>query len=79
MHNINLVIFLQNFIIQECGREKLPVDYSSQSKTWMTGEILDNVLKNLNRQLKSNGRSVLLLMDNAWCRPPKLKDKYNNI
>ena len=45
----------------------------------MTGEILDNVLKNLNRQLKSNGRSVLLLMDNAWCRPPKLKDKYNNI
>ena len=60
-------------------RSNLPVQYFSQPKGWMTGEILDKVLSKLNRQLRSKGRSIALLMDNAGCHPPEIKDKYSNI
>ena len=60
-------------------KKKLPVQYFSQAKAWMTGEILDSGLNELNRYLKCSGRSVLLLMDNVGCHPPELKSKYSNI
>ena len=60
-------------------KARLPVQYFSQSSAWMTGDIMDTVLKNINQQLKCNRRSVLLLLDNAGCHPPELKDKYSNI
>ena len=60
-------------------KSKLAVSYFSQQKSWMTGEILDDVLTKLNRQLSAKQRSILLMMDNAGCHPPDLKDKYSNI
>jgi len=60
-------------------RKGLPVQYFSQSKAWMSGEIVDTTLKKINLQLKHNGKSVLLLMNNASCHPPELKAKYSNV
>lgn len=60
-------------------KSQLPVQYFSQKKAWMTGDILDQVLSKLNRTLRVSGRSVLLLMDNAGCHPEELQHKYTNI
>ena len=60
-------------------KENLPVRYYSQPKSWMTGDILHDVLASLNRKLKAKGRSVLLLMDNAGYHPSDLVERYSNI
>ena len=49
-------------------KSQLPVLYFNQKKAWMTGDILDQILLKLNRTLRSNSRSVLLLVDNAGCQ-----------
>lgn len=60
-------------------KNDLPVEYFSQPKAWMTGDILEKLLSKLNKQLWSKGRSVLLFMDNAGCHPPDMAEKYGNI
>ena len=57
----------------------LPVEYYSQSKSWMSGEILESVLTKLDHRLASTSRKVLLLMDNAGCHFEDLKDKFKII
>ena len=60
-------------------KESIPVVYYSQAKSWMTGDILCDVLKSINQKLKQNGRSVFLFMDNAGCHPADLEERYSNI
>ena len=60
-------------------KQNLPVEYFSQKKAWMTGDILDKVLQKINAQLRRKGRSVLHLMDNAGCHPAEMVGKYSNI
>ena len=57
----------------------LPVDYYSQKKAWMDSDILETILVKLNRRLSSNGRSILLFIDNAGCHPSDLRGKFSNI
>jgi len=57
----------------------LPVSYFSQSKAWMTGDILDGILKTIIQSLRAQSRFIALLMDNAGCHAPEIKDKYSNI
>ena len=45
----------------------------------MTGEILEDILRKLNRRLCSANRNILLLMDNAGCHPEDLSGKFSNI
>ena len=57
------------------NKSQLPVWYYSQSKLWMSGEILNEILCKLVREK----RSVLLFIDNAGCHPSDIVDKYSNI
>ena len=61
------------------NKSKLPVQYFSQPKGWMTGDILNEILTKWNRKLRSEGRSIVLVMDNAGCHPQELKEAYTNI
>lgn len=47
----------------------LPVHYYANSKAWMTGEIFKDWLKTINREMKRQGRKVLITVDNASCHP----------
>lgn len=60
-------------------KAQLPVQYYSQKKSWMNGDILSKVLEKLNRKLCVEKRKVLLFMDNAGCHPPDIVDKFSNI
>ena len=65
--------------MQRFSKVCLPVSYYSQPKAWMTGDILDDILRKLNRRLSSSNRNILLLMDNAGCHPENLSGKDSNI
>ena len=51
--------------LQRFSKLCLPVSYYSQPNAWMTGEILDDILRKLDRRLTTSNRNILLLMDNA--------------
>ena len=65
--------------LKRFDKAQLPVDYYSQKKAWMNGEIMESVLTKLNHRLSSSSRCILLLMDNAGCHPEDLKTKFSNI
>jgi hypothetical protein len=49
--------------------KKLPVEWTSNSKAWMTGNIFENWLKQLNKNLAKKERKILLLLDNCTSHP----------
>ena len=65
--------------LKRFDKSALPVNYFSQKKAWMSGEIMETILTKLNNRLSSSNRSILLLMDNAGCHPESLQTKFSNI
>ena len=55
------------------------VSYFDDSKSWMQVVIMENVLDTLNRQMRKQGRKVILFLDNATVHPTSLIDMYSNI
>lgn len=56
--------------------EKLPVIYRNNKKAWMTGELMTEWLRMVDRQMKKQGRNILLFLDNAPAHPDV---KLNNV
>ena len=46
------------------GVKTLPLEYTANAKAWMTGDIFSNWLNKWNRNLSSNNRHILLVIDN---------------
>ena len=61
------------------NKSHLPVMYFSQTKSWMSGDILRKILHELNVEFKIQSCSIVLLMENAGCHPEDLQGKYSNI
>lgn len=49
--------------------EKLPVHYRNNKKAWMTSELMSEWLKMVDRQMKKQGRKILMFLDNAHSHP----------
>eukprot|EP00731_Ephydatia_muelleri_P031162 Em0022g676a len=54
------------------GVKTLPLEYTANAKAWMTGDIFSNWLNKWNRNLSSNNRHILLVIDNCSAHPHDL-------
>lgn len=61
------------------GIRSLDVDYQSNKKAWMTGDIFTKWLLELDKKFGSQKRKVLLFIDNCTAHPKEAKDKLQNI
>lgn len=48
---------------------KVPVDYTSNKKAWMTGAIFEDWCRKLDRRMRLEGRKIALLVDNCPAHP----------
>jgi hypothetical protein len=48
-------------------RNSLPVIWRSNKKAWMTSAIMEKWILSFNGRMKSQGRKVILFLDNATC------------
>jgi len=55
---------------------KLPVEWRSNKKAWMTSQIMEAWLMPVNDIMKMQNRHVLLFWDNATCYP---HTKFSNL
>lgn len=49
--------------------DSLPIHYYNNKKAWMTGKIYEDYLMRVNNKMKSQGRKILLFLDNAPSHP----------
>lgn len=56
---------------------KPPLAYTANRRAWMTSDIFEHWLKDWDRRLKSEGRKILLFIDNCPSHPTKVE--LNNI
>ncbi|XP_049302022.1 tigger transposable element-derived protein 6-like [Bactrocera dorsalis] len=51
---------------------KLPVDWKSNKKAWMTREVMSEWLQQFNRRMKAQNRKIILFLNNAASHPNEL-------
>ncbi|KAG0439649.1 Tigger transposable element-derived protein 6 [Dictyocoela muelleri] len=56
---------------------KLGLEYTNNSKSWMTREIFDKWLDKLNRKMSGKNRKILLILDNATVH--NIRRNFSNI
>ena len=53
--------------------------YFANKKAWMTSEIFEEIVHQLNRRMKHQNCKIILFIDNAPCHPPLPSDHFTNI
>ena len=53
--------------------------YFNNKKAWMDSELMQSILRRLNRRFVAEKRNILLFMYNAPCHPPDLVGMFSNI
>ena len=64
--------------IQDKSRPSM-VHYFSKEKAWMRTEIMEDVLRLLDREVQLERRKIILFLDNAPCHPETLQNNFKNI
>ncbi|XP_053404457.1 tigger transposable element-derived protein 4-like [Mercenaria mercenaria] len=54
----------------------LQTQYTNNKKAWMTGQIFEDWLRKIDREMKRRGRRITMVVDNAPCHP-KLENLSN--
>jgi hypothetical protein len=49
---------------------KVPVDYTSNKKAWMTGAIFEDWMRQLDKKMTLKGRKIVMIVDNCSAHPP---------
>ena len=55
------------------------VYHFTNEKAWMNSKIMETILKKLNQRMKSEGRNVILFLDNAQSNPEKIQAHLTKI
>ncbi|XP_054630194.1 tigger transposable element-derived protein 4-like isoform X2 [Dunckerocampus dactyliophorus] len=50
-------------------RKDLPVDYHANKKAWMTSNLFEMFMRNLNKKMQRQSRKIVMLLDDAPCHP----------
>jgi hypothetical protein len=57
----------------------LPLHYKANSKAWMTAQLFEDWLIQLDRHFKNEGRKIILFVDNCTAHPQDIQKKLQSI
>lgn len=61
------------------GVKSLPVDYKSNKRAWMTGQIFEEWMVKLDKKFTAAGRKVIFFVDNCPAHPKDIQSKLKSI
>lgn len=61
------------------GVKSLELDYANNKKAWMTSEIFERWIKELDTKMKSQKRKIVMFIDNCPAHPVTVSKKLRNI
>lgn len=68
--------YLKPRCFKNVKKDNLPVTYTANKKAWITSELFENWVVSLNKDMKNQNRSILLIVDNCPAHPeiPKMSN-----